>query len=366
MGKSIRYSALKQDLDTRRQLYQTMLQRVKEASLVSAMQASNVRVLDPATPPEQPVKPNKLLYTAIGLMSGILNGVIFLLVTKQRSVAGSPSTEVLDSPELPNLGALPRLDADSTGWPEVLPPPPAQDLVLKGASGILKVGVELSAIRRKDSAGARASQLLAKRIFFSSSRARRPRLVTITSACHGEGRTTVTCNLGAALARTGLMVLLIDADRINPRLHDIFGVANETGFTDLVAAHVDGAAPRASEAAWITEVPGLFVLPGGRAMGRLATLVNDPRLTAVLDDCCHDFDVVIVDAPPVLSPGDARGLSLDSDAVILVVRAGCASPELVAAAERQLWQDGAPVAGKIVNCYDAPDPKVAPEERNEA
>jgi len=162
----------------------------------------------------------------------------------------------------------------------------------------------------------------------------------------------VVCNLGAAIAQTGRIVLIIDGDRLNPCLHDIFGIPNETGFTDLIAAYTHGAESAASEAVWMTEVPGLFVLQGGRAMGRLATLVDDPRTTAVLDGLCRDFDAILVDAPPVLSPGDARGLSRHSDAVILVVREACTTPELVAAAERQLAEDGAPLAGKILNCQE--------------
>jgi capsular exopolysaccharide synthesis family protein len=363
MGKSIRFTALKRNLDTRRQLYESMLEKMKEAGLVTAMQASNVRVLDPATLPERPIKPNKLLYAAIGLASGVLNGLFYLLVIKRNSAVQRPRAAVEEPSQITHLANVPKLDAEAGRWPEVLPSNPESELALTESNMLraTNISFELTAFRRKDSEGARAFQSIVKRLFFSAPRGSRVRLLTVTSACHGEGRTTVVCNIGAALARTGLMVLIIDGDRINPRLHHIFGIPNETGFTDLIAQHVDGTRSMASESSWVTEVPGLFVLPGGQSMGRLASLLDDPRALGVLDGCCRDFDVVIVDAPPILSPGDARSLCMHADQVLMVNRQGCASEQLIAAAERQLNEYGCRVAGKVINCYE-PEPQESTRE----
>jgi len=189
----------------------------------------------------------------------------------------------------------------------------------------------------------------ADHLLYSSQRASRPRVISVTSATHGEGRTFVACNLATVLAQSGSKVLLVDADRVNPRVHEIFGVSNESGFTELILQQSGRAGGTATDTVWSTGMPNLFVSPGGQGMARLATLTRDPRMPAVLDRLCSHFDIILIDTPPVFSDGDALAIGQQADGVLLVVRPGQAPVELFEASVEQCLQHGLPVIGKIVN-----------------
>jgi capsular exopolysaccharide synthesis family protein len=185
-------------------------------------------------------------------------------------------------------------------------------------------------------------------LLYSSQRASRPRVISVTSATHGEGRTFVACNLATALAQSGRKVLLVDADRISPRVHEIFGVSNESGFTELMLQQPG----QSTDTVWSTGLQNLYVSPGGRGMARLATLTHDPRMTAVLDRLCGHFDMILIDTPPVFSDGDALAIGQHADGVLMVVRPGQAPQELFEASVEQCLQQGLPVIGKIINGVD--------------
>lgn len=321
MGKSIQYNELKRDLEARRALYDSMLRQVKEASVVSALQASNVHIVDPAVAPDTPIRPNKVMYTAIGMAAGSLCGLVFVFATDRRRHNG----QVLPSPgrlecNVRLLGRVPTISS-----------PSGDDALL---------------ICTDAGAGVRDEfrKLLPQLLYFSQ-RTARPRIISVTSASHGEGRTFVTCNLAAAIAQAGRKVLVIDADRMNPRVHEIFGVENESGFTDLILQPPG----HSGDSVWSTAFPNVFVLPGGRGMARLGSLTNDPRLPVVLDRLCTHFDMILIDTPPVFSDGDAIAIGQQADGVLLVMRPGQAPEELFAASVQQCFKHALPVIGKIIN-----------------
>ncbi len=350
MGKSIQYNELKRDLETRRALYDSMLRQVKEAGVVSAMQASNVHVVDPAVAPELPIRPNKMLYSAIGLSCGALFGLVFIFATDRRkNGAGSEKR-----PEAKTL----RVDRQNSRCPPVGLHPAGPDRrdhskeTPQTALGAPDSSLELAVWRDLDSAAADSFRKILPHLLYSSQRAARPRVICVTSATHGEGRTFVACNLATVLAQSGRKVLLIDADRINPRIHEIFGVSNDSGFTELILQQ-PGRAGGATDTVWSTGMPNLFVSPGGRGMARLATLTQDPRMPAVLDRLCGHFDTILIDSPPVFSDGDALAIGQQADGVLMVVRPGQAPQELADASVQQCLQHGLPVIGKIVNGSEA-------------
>lgn len=356
MGKSIRYETLKRELDLRRQIYDQMLQKVKDAGIVSAMQASNVRVVDPGTAPDDPIKPKKPLYAVIGLSSGLFAGFVFMFATDRKREARTPRQRAVEIPlDVPELGSIPNLAPKRSLMAAAGRRASSKALMRTESEAVGPL--ELTSSRSAGSLAASTFREILPSMLSSSRRTGRPRVITVTSACHGEGRTLVTCNLGAVIAQTGRSVLLIDGDRINPRLHDVFGLPNEIGFADLIAAYSDREDGAVAESVWMTKVPGLYVLPGGRGMGRLATLADDPRTASLFDRFCRDFDMVLVDTPPMLASGDARSLARQADGTALVVRPERTKPKLLEAAIRQLSEDGVPVIGKIINdCDSGPDP----------
>jgi polysaccharide biosynthesis transport protein len=356
MGKSIRYETLKRELDLRRQIYDNMLQKVKDAGVVSAMQASNVRLIDPGTPPDRPVKPKKPLYAAIGLSSGLFAGFLFVFADDRRKLRPAQERPVAEIPlDVPEIGVIPnvapRRPVAGAGTRRN-----AEQVTSKALARIDSGGgmpLELTSWRNEGSAAASSFRNLLQPVLLWSRRTGRPRIITVTSACHGDGRTMVICNLAAVMAQTGRSVLLIDGDHINPRLHEIFGLPNDTGFADLIADYSAREEGGSADAVWMTKIPGLYVLPGGRGMGRLATLADDPRTGSLLDRLCRDFDLVLIDTPPVLAGGDACGLARQADGTALVVRPDRTPPKLLEAAIQRLADDGVDVIGKIINDCDA-------------
>jgi capsular exopolysaccharide synthesis family protein len=339
MSKSVRYSELKRDLETRRAVYDSMLKQVKEAGVVSALQASNVHIVDPAVAPDTPVRPNKLMYSAIGLAAGSLFGLVFIYGREKRAPRPVPALPKKTEHNVRQLGAVPFVPSE----PENLH---AGSQPALGASDSL---VELTAWRHPNSGATESFRKVLQHLLYSTQRATRPRVISVTSASHGEGRTFVTCNLATALAQSGRKVLVIDADRMHPRIHEIFGVSNESGFTDLILQQ----AAKSSDTVWSTGLPNLFVAPGGHGMARLASLTHDPRLSAVLDRLCAHFDMILLDTPPVFSDGDAVAIGQHADGVLIVQRPEQASREMFEASVEQCLQHGLPVIGKIVNSSEA-------------
>jgi capsular exopolysaccharide synthesis family protein len=174
----------------------------------------------------------------------------------------------------------------------------------------------------------------------------------VTSPELGDGKTTVASNLAIALARIKKRVLLVDGDLRRPSLHDAFGVANETGLIEILAGSEPvekiGAEARGRD----TEVPNLYLLPAGRPELFEPRLMYSSRATELIERLRSEFDVVVIDSPPMLHISDARVLGRLVDGVILVFQAGKTTIDLAMATRNCFFEDGTPVLGTILNNWD--------------
>jgi polysaccharide biosynthesis transport protein len=352
-AKVTHYNILKGEADTNRQLYDSMLQNVQEAGMTSALNASNIRVVDPAEPPTGPYKPSVVLNSALGLLAGAFFGVVFIVVQERadRTIhAPGEATIYLDVPE---LGAIPSAKAERSRLS-------AYHQNGKGRkTSKLENGeawrVELVTSKRNPSVLADAFRATLTSILYSGENGDRPRIIVITSANPGEGKTTVACNLALALAEIGpsvLMqsVLLIDGDLRRPRLHEIFGVPNRWGLADILNGKEppDGCEGIVSK----TGFRNLSLLPSGLANGNTAVLLHSPRAIAFLNRMREEFHTVIIDVPPMLNMPDARVFGRLADGVILVVRSAETMRSAALAAKQRLTEDGTQVLGTILNQWD--------------
>ncbi|MEQ1949283.1 MAG: exopolysaccharide transport family protein, partial [Bryobacteraceae bacterium] len=219
--RSIQYSILKREVDSNRQLYDAMLQKVKETSVTSAMRASNIRVVDPAKPPAAPYKPDLGQNLEIGAIAGLLLGVSFVLM---RERADHTIQEPGDAPfwlGVPELGIIPkakmglswRLSYGGGNRPSLASAAGANGgsdnrLSLRTEGKI----VELVTWQSKPSVIAEAFRAVLVSILFANQEKKRPRVLVVTSSGPAEGKSTVVTNLGIAVAEVNQRVLLVDAD----------------------------------------------------------------------------------------------------------------------------------------------------------
>jgi receptor protein-tyrosine kinase len=350
---AVRYNMLKREVDTNRQLYTAMLQKVKEAGIASEMRASNVQVIDPATRPGDPVRPNLPLYGAVGLLTGVLSGIGRAVYRKRTFVIQAPGDASIHL-KLPELGAIPQGDSNGVS-PLTLTGVFAfcrngSHEVLAGDAAADSETLELASWRHKESVIAESFRATLASVRFSERSGRGPLAVAVTSACPAEGKTVVATNLAIVLAETGRRVLLMDGDLRRPRLHDIFRIPNTSGFADLLRGSGTQVALSASLAIR-TEVPGLYVLPSGPDSASAANLLQSDSAAEVLHRLRQQFDAVVIDTPP-LSVADPRILGQLADGVVLVIRADRTLPDVAFAASRQLLEDGASVLGTILNGWN--------------
>lgn len=311
---SIQYDILKREVDTNRQIYDATLQRVKESSIASALRASNIRIVDPARTPEKPYKPNLPLNSAAGMMCGLMIGLVVAVTHERAHQSLHQPGDAGRLLGLPELGVIPRAGRDATG-------------IADSFRSVLA-----SIIFSRDHDG--------------------QSVLVITSAGPNEGKTTAAINLSVALSRIGLKVLLIDGDIRKPCIHDVFNVDNGLGVTSLLDQKLrDGSA--ADAAIRETEFPNLSVLPSGPALATGWSLLFSASMPSLLAHYRKDFDMIIIDTPPVLHMPDARVLGRMADSVVLVARAGRTLREAALSACERLVQDRTPVLGVILNDWNA-------------
>ena len=345
--KSIQYNILKREVDTNRQIYEGLLQRLKEAGVSAGMKASNIRVVDQAEVPPKPIKPRVVLNLALGLFLGLGLGVGMAFFQEYLDNTLKSPEDVQRYLHLPSLGIIPAADSAKAGKgygygiglrKAATPSGPVTGqlhLELIGSNGNWAL---LEAYR-----SLRASILLS-----TSDRALRTMLVT--SAQPGEGKTTTVVNLGITLAQLGSRVLIIDADMRKPRVAELLHVPKPPGGQGLSTCLT--AQFRLEECAFPTAIPNVFIVPCGPIPPNPPELLSSKAMRQLLVDAREKFDFVLLDSPPILMVSDGRILASVADGVILVAHGGKTPRELVNDAKMHLFQANAHVVGVALNQVD--------------
>jgi len=178
------------------------------------------------------------------------------------------------------------------------------------------------------------------------------KVILITSPGPSEGKTTVVQNLGIALAETGRRVLLVDADFRRPHLHSEFNLPNDWGLIDLLCEDQPLSEYPPERLGTFTGLPGLSILANRVTQNNVSKALYSPRLRTIIETLTKRYDMVLVDAPPLLSVADARIIAPLTDALILVLRSGVTNRESALEAYHRIQEDGLTLLGTVLTDYD--------------
>ncbi len=332
-AKVTHYDILKREVDTDRQIYDNMLQRVKEAGIASALRASNVRVVDPAIPPAVPYKPSLAENAAAGLFAGLCLAVGFVVMRERGDRTIHDPGDATTLVGLTELGTVPSA---------LLEPAPRHRIAHS---------TELVTLRRKPSAMADSFRATLASILYTGPGGDGPRVIVFSSAGPKEGKTTLATNLAIALAEIDRQVLLIDADLRRPRLHRVFDLANQHGLVDALAG-VEPLEHALHDHIRYSGVPNLWVMTSGPSGEGAPALLHSARFPELLQHARQQFEMVLIDAPPMLTIADARVIARHTDGVVLVARANATSRDSLQDACHRLAEDGTRVLGAVLNDWN--------------
>jgi capsular exopolysaccharide synthesis family protein len=315
--RGIEYATLERDAESVRLVYQSLLQRAKETSVSGDLPATNIRIVDVAQTPKQPVLPRTKWNLFVGTLSGALLAIGVVFVAELLDDRIKTPDDLREHVGGIFLGLVPEVRGR-----------------LARRLSLLTSGVPASFVE--------AFRALRTRVMASTER-----IVIVASSGEREGKTLVAANLAMSLAEAGQRVLLIDADLRRPSLHEVFGRRVEPGLSNLL----DGTSTLA-DVLRLTTVSGLSVIAGGTPTLRAAELLDSPVFAQLFEIVKEHFTWVVIDSAPVLSVTDTCVLVRQPAGVVFVVGSSMTSARAARLAVEELQRAGARMLGTVLNRAD--------------
>lgn len=331
-SRSFEYQNLRREAEADKKLYEELVRKIKEAGINSSFQSSSIRIADPARVPLEPVSPNLLLNSAIAFLVSLLLclGGILLADALDNTIRDPEHVKMALGTEV--LGTLPEVK----NWRHrigLATNPDSNGALVKAAKdGYATLGGYEESIRTL-----RNSILLTN--FDRSLRS-----LLITSAQPGEGKSTVAAHLALTHAMQGAKTLLIDGDMRKPSVHRRFGLENNAGlggFLQGKAAMQDLIQPSG-----ICE--NLQILTAGSPSRRPDDWLRG-RMDKIVEELLEQYQLVVLDAPPLLGFAEPLEMATSVDGVIVVTRAGNTSRKQVSSVIEMLARLRANVLGVVLN-----------------
>jgi succinoglycan biosynthesis transport protein ExoP len=334
---SIQYHILKREVESNKQLYEGLLQRLKEAGVSAGLKSSNVHIVERGDLPKAPSGPMHSRNLMLGLLVGLMLGVGLAVMIEYFDNTVKTPDELEKFVLLPSLGVIPTIDRLGAVATKSLPAASQQ-----AGTSVVPYVAPRSAVWE-------AYRSLRTSILLSHS-GTPPRTLLVTSALPGEGKTTTAVNTAIVLAQTGARTLLVDLDMRKPAVGRRFGLNGNQGMSIFLSGNSD-----LSSQIVETEYDNLFVIPAGPQPPNPAELVGSDRWKKALGLLGEYFQYVVIDSPPVLSVADPLIISTNVDGVVLVVLAGRTPRDAVRKARAHLSHVGATVLGAMINNVDLQD-----------
>jgi len=330
---SVGYAILEREVDTNRQLYDSVLQRMKEVKMLGALRSPNASVLDRADVPGQASGSPTVMYLGVSVIVGLVGGVGFALLVEQLDNSFKTLDEVKRDLRLPILGTVPNFYS--------LPSYARKQAQPTWGGQPRNMMLVISHPHR--SAVSEIYAKLCTTILLSQPEAA-PKHILFTSAVSSEGKTTNVVNTAMMFALNGARVLLIDADVRNPSCHKVMGIANTSGLTELVSGQLG-----MSDVIQPTTVQNLSIITAGTSPPNPTVLLGSNKFYTTLMALQQYYDCICIDSPPVMPVSDAELLSTMVHGVVLVVDAQSTPKQTVKEAYARLTYARANLLGVVLN-----------------
>jgi polysaccharide biosynthesis transport protein len=346
--KLVQYNILKREADTNKQLYDGMLQKLKEAGITAGLRSSNIRIVDPALIPESPSRPNKTRNILLSMMVGLLGGISLALLREYLDNTVKTPDDIETLARLPSLAVVPSL-SNSSGKRRGRFSKFLRSSVVTSKEG----RAELISHNMPQSQMSEAFRALRTSLLLSQAD-HPPQVILMTSALPREGKTTAAVNLAVTLAQLGDKTLLVDADLRKP------GINRALSLVDGKHAGLSSYLAGVSSLDLITvphpAISNLEAIPTGPIPPNPADLLSSRRLTELISELRTRYKFVVVDSPPIMAATDAVILSVLVDGVLMVVRSGETPKEAFTRTRDLLVGVKCHMLGVVLNAVDASSP----------
>ena len=359
----LEYGRIVREVEANKKLYDILKEKLEEARITEAQKVSDISVVDPAVLPAGPVEPNKVMVMLIGAILGLVVGVVLAFFFETIDPSMGTIEDVENILKLPVLGVVPSIKAEMADEePKGLVPrlkkwfQPAPSRQRQKRD--LDLYVRLFVHHKPNSVAAEAFRNIQANLKIN---AEYKKVFLITSSGPAEGKTTTLINLGLICAQSGLRTLLISSDLRRPAIARAFGLKREGGLREYLEgmmeynAIVKSVSDMALGELGLDEIlkfPGIeniFVITSGEIPSNPAAVLTSQRFPGLIEQVKKDFDMVLIDSPPVLPIADASILAPLVDNVLIVYEIGKTARQALMRAKIQIESTGGHISGVVLN-----------------
>lgn len=320
----VQYRLLEREADTNRTVYEGLLQRYKELNAAAGISASNIAVIDPAIPPIRPSSPNLLRNLLLALVIGIGSSAAFIYLRTQLDDSVKVPEDVEGKLQLPLLGVIPL----------------AQDLDLDVAMEDPKSPIS------------EGYNSLRSALLYSTASGL-PKTMLVTSSQPSEGKSTTSLAIARGIAKLGRRVVLLDVDLRRPALHraiPLLNAENSVGVTSILTSQSS-----VEDALRDTEIEQLKVITSGPIPPSPTELLSSNRMQQLIEELSEQFDLVLLDSPPVLGLADSPLMAALVDGVVIVIQSDRSRRGSLKASLRRLRNMRTLILGGVLTKFDPND-----------
>jgi len=343
---------LMEQVESARNMADELRDEYQKARIAEAVEAGQVEIVDLATSPYAPIGTSRRTKLLTGIIVGLLLGTGAAFLVERLNTAIRRREEIESMLQIPGLAIIPQIASPHAvrrlkmGNMSLRLPTPRRSWGMGNGSPDGESLVTVSDFR---SSTAEAFRTLRTNLIFSQA-VQSLRTIVITSPSPQDGKTTTAANLAVTFAQQGMRVLIVDCDLRRARLHKLFHAPREPGLTQLMLGQATQ-----DQVVQATMVDNLSFLPAGTHPPNPSELLGGSQMRATLERLGREYDILILDTPPIHAAADALILGSLADGVILVLRAGHTDRQVAQDAVQRLSALGVRVVGAVLN---DPDHKV--------